>query len=321
MRNEFENLHFGNIKPEVAADKLFEEGISEDKNPAVLEFLDNVAKERIQKETIARQELFEVLKKENANPDELFTKIFGVNSVGMKVEERPYGLYFYGADDNVFQKVYPSFTSVIHGGATISDVKYLKDANFLNKVGFGSKKSVDHELTHMFNSMLPLHDTAIQYQKIEENVNSPIDAETIFKKKSEQYELWANSELKDEILARIENDQILRAEEQDFNDNYSGEEKIFTTYEPKNLYGYVSPYKSETEKYGIEPVSNDASDNFWKLYHSVADPIRKQWLEAYNKNIVAIKKAIQAGVAKPKIKAVIISEKFENIETVLKTLE
>ena len=320
MRNELENLHGGNTKTEITSNQPFEGSISEDKNIAVLEFLDYTTKERVQKELIARQEHFEKLKEDGVNPDEWFKKIFGVSSVDIKVEERPYGLYFYGANDETFQKVFPFFTSTRHGGATINKVKYLKYPTFLNMVGFGSKDSADHELTHMFNDMLPLHDTTILYQKMQEDIDSPKNIETISKRKSEQYELWANSVLKDEILARIENDQILQTEEQNFDDNYTGEEKIFTTYEPSTLYDYVSPYKADTEKYGIDPVDRKTSDNFWELYHSVTDPIRKQWLEAYNKNISAIKNAILFGIPKPKIKAVVISEDFQNTETALKGL-
>lgn len=294
---------------------------SESDDILLLDLLADATREKVQKNMAAREELIKKLTEQpGSTPEDWFKKIFGVPSPGVRAVIKQYGIYFYNVDYKAIKEIIPSYVFAFHRGVAINDPKFLEDKNFLNMVGFGRTDSTDHEFSHMFNSMLPFQETALEYEKMQEDVKSPRDPETIAKVKSEHYRLWANSILKDEILSRISNDQILKAEEQDFEDNYSSETKVFTTYEPRTLYGYISPYKSDAESFGVNTVSREEADRFWDLYYKAVDPIRKHWLDVYNKTLDAIQRAMRFGVSKLKIKAVIIEGDFENISTLIENL-
>lgn len=75
----------------------------------------------------------------------------------------------------------------------------------------------------------------------------------------------------------------------------------------------MSDLRLFTSPYGIEPISKKQADEFYETYHKIFDPIRRKYLNIYNKNIRAIKQAINIGISKQKIKAILIETPFSEI--------
>ena len=282
----------------------------------VLKYLNEQTVLRVKSETNGRKERLDALQKEcDSDADKMFHVIFGVKSSGMQMVIREYGIYFYHGNFTAFQKIVPSFSPLLHGGVMIGQANksLAKRPEFLGMVGFGAESSSGHEFIHMFNAMLPLNDVGKEYRSMQTDPSRPIDKGSIGSTKEEHYRLWANSILKDEILARIDNDQILKAEEQTYDDIASGGGKLFTTYGPSTLYEYMSPYEADTSEYGTDPISRKESDAFDVLYKEAIRPTRQHYLSAYNQTIRAIKNAISEEMPKAKIKAIIIDSPFDEI--------
>lgn len=310
-------------KPENVTDKKDmndAENISERKTALwaefkVLEYLNEETRAIVEGNIATRkQKIDELVGACNLDANKVFQEIFDVPATHAEMIVKPFGLYFTG-DEKAFKGAYPTFSSFLHNGLMVShaDDMLIRREDFIGMVGFGNIYASAHELDHMFNSMLPMQEIFLEYKEIKTDPQRGKDEKTIYEVKMKQYKLWANSFLKDEILARIDDGKILEAEEQEPRDVYSSGAKIFTTYEPNSLYEFVSPFKSDVKEFGIEPASREEYEQFQVMYDKIVDPIRNQWLERYNQNIRAIKKAITGGIEKAKVKAIIISNPFENI--------
>ncbi len=281
----------------------------------VLKYLDEETNAVVENNIVARRQMIdELVGSSNLDANKVFQEIFGVPATHVKMIVKPFGIYFMG-DEMAFKGAYPAFNLFFHNGLMASHVDDIsvRRKEFIGMIGFGNMHASVHELGHMFNSMLPMQEIFLKYKEIRTDRQRGKDEKTIYEIKTKQYELWANSSLKDEILARIDDGHILESEEQEFNDVYSSGTKIFTTYEPDSLYDFVSPYNNDVKEFGIEPTSEEECEEFRAVYDKVVDPIRNKWLERYNQNIRAIKKAITGGVEKAKIKAIIIKNPFENV--------
>ena len=294
-------------------------GVASDIKPyapdPVLGFLNTSTRSAIEREINRRGVLLDQLSKAcGGDADCIFNNVFGVRSSGMEVLTRPYGVYFYG-DDSVFSQLVPLVGFMNNRGVSFppDPDNVVKRREFLGMVGFGDREVANHEFEHMFNSMLPFRTLQDEFEKLKPDISRPTDDDSIQVLKSRHYRLWANSFLKDEILARITNGQIMNAEEQTFDDVYSGGGRIFKTYEPDTLFEYVSPYKSDAHAYGVKPVSHDESDRFWERYHAVVDPIRRYWLDAYNLNIRLIKNTVSVGADTARLRAIIVETPFDKI--------
>ena len=300
------------------------EKIPDDNNIRALKYLDAKTRESAESNIAARKQIIDALLEEcGEDPSKVFQEIFGVPSSQLEMIKKPYGLYFHG-NETAFKKVYSKYNTFFIGGIGgltyldfDKDLAPLKRDKFIGMVGFGEMGSSGHELTHMFNSALPMHEIYEKYKDINNEFQNAKDEKGAREITERQYELWANSRLKDEILARIDNNQILEAKEETPDNPYTSGTRIFKSYEPdKHGYDFVHPEDEDDESFSPENIK------IWEQYQmNVVDPVRNLWIERYNQNIRAIKRAIENGVEKAKVKAIIIQNPFENIAGELEKYE
>ena len=188
-------------------------------------------------------------------------------------------------------------------------------------VGFGVATSAEHELDHMLNYALGLGKQLDAFLSVRTDVDSPTDSESIAQITGRHYELFVNSLLKDELIARIDNEQIFKVVEQPDSERYVlCDGKLFSSYRPRHLYEHISTVAEEVREFGVEPVSKEQYREFKDRYDQAADPIRLRWLGAYNEVVRAIHRVLAAGHSSAVVKATILSAAFEDLAARLESV-
>lgn len=291
----------------------------------ILQHLSKTEGSKIEKEVARRKDLIQSLVlKYRGDAKKLFSEVFGVEAQGpLQVVVRDYGIYFLASEPDI-KKVVEHFNYLFHGGFVVGDgsfYKSFKRPDLINAVGMGSQESLAHEFEHMFSSMTSIGEKYRLLGKLRPLRHDQLSDTTIRVAKDMQFRLWANSQLKDELLVRMENGQILQAEQEKPTNSLSGGGAIFTTYRPEELIEPVTWLESEAQRLGVKPWKTKAEvDSFYDRYESILKPIRLRWLNHYNAVVPLLQKAYRAVYNLAQLKALIIETEFDKLSEALQKL-
>lgn len=227
------------------------------------------------------------------DPIELFEKLFGQHAdEPLELEVRPYGMYFWGSR-MLLAKVEPALLTA-SGVAMMgrNGARLLKLPELNNMVGMGFGRNAHHEFVHLFNGQTPMAELK---GRLEQMCLVSMDASYIDNKVGQQFDLWANSILKDELLARLETRDFAPLEQEASDNLFASPTRIFTQYQPDFLERRIAGECSQPTR--------DSGDPVHLLELKARTFARRRWLGRYNQALGEVQSALSNRANPSKLRA------------------
>jgi hypothetical protein len=285
----------------------------------VITRLPDQLQQRIKPELERRRQLIQTLLTEvNNDAAAAFQRLLGVEWTGpspltMRVYE--YGVYFSAPGRNFaygeILKGHGGPGSVIGGVACARDGRdLLADHTFDDMVAFGKPSSDAHEKMHLFATMLPVTEHYQQYLDLtKDDPTLPFDDDSIKVRMRAVFHHLFNGSYKDELLARIENEQVL--EEEEHTVGWKEMASMYDTYGHRNYeHPYVSLTESSVHREDLPEVTEQKKQRF-EQYYGLYIQVENEYIEISNRALRKLKRLVTEGVPKAEIIASLITQDTE----------
>lgn len=243
----------------------------------------------------------------------IFENIFG-RQLGQKsdvvMHVFPYGIYFVGPNA-VFAGAVDlgGFFSASGVAFTRNSVELFANRSFYKLVGFGGPDSMQHELQHLFDSMLPYNTVYDTVQVMPETKFALKEASPELLRRAYERLYWLrfNVHVRDEVAARIANKQIDNLPQEEPDNPWHSSDFVFTTYGTQVSSPVEEFEMSMSEAKKLPSEKRVLFDEVLDVSYREEMIVQEKYRSLYNRILKDIQDAIKRKENRAKVTAQILS--------------